>query len=260
MQSRDLEDLEAKARALDAGEIIAVLGGDGTLGRAAAGAFQSGAVLAPLPGGRGNDFCRVLGVSRDAVTAARQLRAAQPHRIDLGVAGVRVFVCVAHAGIDSVANDIANHTPVLSGTPLYVSAAVRALASWTPMTFHVTSDNGDRGQVGWSVMVGKGGQYGGGMRIAPHASVDNGRLAVTYLGDVSKTEFLRVLPRVFNGTHVQHPKVTTELTTSITISADRPAQVYADGELVGYLPMTFRVLPSALQVLAPDPRLRSRSS
>ena len=250
-QSRSIEDLEERVGSLHTGDVVAVMGGDGTLGRAAAGAFHSGAVLAPLPGGRGNDFCRVLGVSRDAVTAARQLRTAKVRRIDLGVAGARVFVCVAHAGIDSVANEIANHTPVLSGTPLYLYAAVRALASWTPMTFQISSDSGEREQVGWSVMVGKGGQYGGGMRIAPHASVDDGRLAVTYVGDVSRSEFFRVLPRVFNGTHVQHPKVSTESTTAITISADREAQVYADGEFVGLLPMTFQVLPGALQVLTP---------
>jgi diacylglycerol kinase family enzyme len=248
VRSRSLADVEERVAALDQGELVAVLGGDGTLGRAAAGAFRSGAVVAPLPGGRGNDLCRELGVPRHPVAAARGLRTAERRRIDLGLAGTQVFVCVAHAGFDSVANDIANRTPVLTGTPVYLYATLRAIAGWQPATFCVDTGDGPTDHPGWAVAVANAGSYGGGMRIAPHAVLDDGRLAVTMVGDVSRPDFLRTLPTVFSGRHVQHPKVSTGSGETVTLSADRPFDVYADGELVGPLPMTIRCLPAALEV------------
>jgi YegS/Rv2252/BmrU family lipid kinase len=248
VRSRSLVDVEERIARLDEGDLVAVLGGDGTLGSAAAGAFRSSAVLAPLPGGRGNDLCRALGVSLDPVTAARGLATAERRRIDVGLAGTRVFVCVAHAGFDSVANDIANRTHLLRGTPVYVYAALRAVSGWQPAVFGVDTGNGPREHAGWSVAVANAPSYGGGMKIAPHAVLDDGRLAVTLIGDVSRPDFLRTLPTVFSGRHVEHPKVSTDSAPAVTLSADRPFDVYADGELVGPLPMTFRCLPSALEV------------
>ncbi|MFZ0323650.1 MAG: diacylglycerol kinase family protein [Actinomycetes bacterium] len=248
-ESRSMDHVEELVAACSSGQTVAVLGGDGTLGRAAAGAFRGGAVLAPLPGGRGNDFCRVLGVPRDPVAAARSLRRALPRRVDTAMAGHRMFVCVAHAGFDSVANDIANHVPVLRGTPVYLYAALRAVVGWTPAKFTVDTGGGPRAFPGWSVAVGNAGQYGGGMRITPAARIDDGVLDVTVVGDITRPDFLRTLPRVYNGSHVQHPRVTTLTGRSVTVTADRPFDVYADGELVGPLPMTMRAMPGALQVL-----------
>jgi diacylglycerol kinase family enzyme len=248
LRSRSMADVEERVAGLDQGELVVVLGGDGTMGRAAAGAFRSGAVLAPLPGGRGNDLCRSLGVPRDPVVAARGLGTAERRRIDLGLAGTRVFVCVAHAGFDGVANDIANRTPVLRGTPVYLYAALRAVGGWRAATFGVDTGDGATERPGWSVAVGNAGSYGGGMRITPHAVLDDGRLAVTVIGDVTRPEFLRTLPLVFSGRHVEHPKVSTDSAQAVVLSADRPFDVYADGELVGPLPMTIRCLPSALEV------------
>jgi len=247
-ESRDLDDVERLVGQVPADGLVAVLGGDGTMGRAAAGAFQSGAVLAPIPGGRGNDFCRVLGVAASPVAATASLPGAEVRRVDLAVAGTRVFVCVAHAGFDSVANEIANSTPVLRGTPVYLYAALRAVSGWVPAGFTVDTGAGPQRHDGWTVAIGNGGQYGGGMRITPHAHLDDGLLAVTLVGDISRQEFLQTLPKVFSGRHVEHPKVSTESGPQVVLSADRPFDVYADGERVGPLPMTFRSLPGALQV------------
>jgi len=248
-ESRDMDHVEELAAAQRPDQVVAVLGGDGTLGRAAAGTFHSGALLAPLPGGRGNDFCRVLGVPRDPVAAAKSLADANERRVDAGMAGARLFVCVAHAGFDSVANDIANRTPVLRGTPVYLYAALRTVVGWTPATFTVDVGEGPREYPGWTVAVGNAGRYGGGMRITPNASIDDGILDVTIAGDITRAEFLQLLPRVFNGSHVDHPKVTSLVGREIEIAASRPFDVYADGELVGPLPMTIRSMPNALRVL-----------
>jgi diacylglycerol kinase family enzyme len=218
-ESRDLADVESRVAAVGPGELVAVLGGDGTLGRAAAGAFQSGAVLAPLPGGRGNDFCRVLGVARDPVRAVATLPDPGPderpngwdgeqlRRVDLGVAGSRIFVCVAHAGFDSVANDIANSTPVLRGTPVYLYAALRAIAGWHAATFTLEDGHGLRRHVGWTVAFGNAGMYGGGMNIAPHArraggDARRGHLAFGVPADPAES-LLRSSRRTPQGVHSQ---------------------------------------------------------
>ena len=248
-ESRDMNDVEELVAGLTGDQVVAVLGGDGTQGRAAAGAFRSGALFAPLPGGRGNDFCRVLDVPRDAVAAARALADGSERRVDAGMAGHRLFVCVAHAGFDSVANETANSTPVLRGTPVYLYAAMRTVVDWEPATFTVDVGEGPCDYPGWTVAVGNAGQYGGGMRITPAAAIDDGILDVTIAGDITRIEFLQLLPRTFNGSHVNHPKVTTLTGREITLSASRPFDVYADGELVGPLPMTIRSMPNALRVL-----------
>jgi len=100
------------------------------------------------------------------------------------------------------------------------------------------------------VAVGNGSSYGGGMRVCPDALVDDGLLAVTVLGRISKPEFLRVFPRVYKGTHVQHPAVTVH--SARTVSLQAPGVVaYADGERVGALPVRIECVPGALAVLAP---------
>jgi diacylglycerol kinase (ATP) len=104
---------------------------------------------------------------------------------------------------------------------------------------------------GMLLAIGNGVSYGGGMKITPGASLTDGLLDVTVIGAMSKPQFLANFPKVFRGTHVSHPKVTTLRGKSFEVSADRGLEVYADGEHVGPLPATFEVVPKALRVVVP---------
>jgi YegS/Rv2252/BmrU family lipid kinase len=239
---------EAAAR----GEIPVTLSGDGLIG-AVAGALRDvpDAVLGVLPGGRGNDFARMIGLPLDAVAACDVLARGRPAAIDLGEAGDRTFLGIASLGFDSEANRIANTAPPQLGRLVYVYGAFRALTAWKPARFTVAVDGEESEFTGWSVAAANSGFYGGGMRLAPHARLDDGALDVILVGECSPLRFVRTLPQVFRGSHVRSPLVRELRGAELHVAADRPFTVYADGDPIGNLPITMRALPGALKVLLP---------
>jgi YegS/Rv2252/BmrU family lipid kinase len=247
-----LHGCELAREAAGRGEVPVTLSGDGLIG-AVAGALRDvpDAVLGVLPGGRGNDFARMIGLPLDAVAACDVLASGRPAPIDLGAAGERTFLGVASLGFDSEANRIANEAPPALGRLVYVYGALRALAAWEGARFTVDV-NGERAEfAGWSVAVANSGFYGGGMRVAPHARLDDGALDVVWLAECSRAGLVRLLAKVFRGTHVDAPGVSVRRAAEVTVSADRPFTVYADGDPIGNLPMTMRAVPAALKVLLP---------
>ncbi len=256
--TRDLEHARALAIAAGrAGETVAVLSGDGMIG-AVADALREvpGAVLGVLPGGRGNDLARVLGISQDPLEACATIARGVPHAMDVGeVNGRRAFVGIASVGFDSDANRIANQAPSWLGNLVYVYGALRALIAWRPARFEIELDPpGERVSVlAYTVGACNSQAYGGGMRAAPNALLDDGLLDVLALESVSKFRFVaKILPRVFSGAHISEPSVRVWRAREITISSDRPFQMYADGDPIGALPVRVRALQGAIKVLVPD--------
>ena len=247
-----LHGCELAREAAGRGEVPVTLSGDGLTG-AVAGALRDvpGAALGVLPGGRGNDFARMIGLPLDPVAACDVLATGRPAPIDLGAAGERTFLGVASLGFDSEANRIANTAPARLGRLVYVYGALRALAAWEGARFAIEID-GERVEFdGWSVVVANSGFYGGGMHVAPHARLDDGALDVVWLGESSRAGLVRLLAKVFRGTHVDAPGVSVRRAAEVTVSADRPFTVYADGDPIGGLPLTLRSVPAAVQVLLP---------
>jgi YegS/Rv2252/BmrU family lipid kinase len=237
--------------ARDAGEIAAAMGGDGLTG-AVAGELRDGAgVLAVLPGGRGNDFARKLGIPSDPAAACELIAAGRERRIDLAEAGGRTYLGIASAGLDSDVQVIANSTRLPLGPPVYLYGTLRALASWKPARWDVAVDGTPLTFTGYSVAVANSGVFGGGMYLAPDARMDDGTLEVVLLEDAPRATYLRCLPKVFKGTHVHEPYVRILSGREITFSADRPFTAYADGDPIAELPATVRVVPGTLRVLAP---------
>jgi YegS/Rv2252/BmrU family lipid kinase len=236
----------------EAGDAVFTLGGDGLVGVVAGAIADTGAPLGVLPGGRGNDFARVLGIPGDPAEAVRALASAPVRKLDLAEANGRPFIGIASCGFDSVANRIANESRLVKGNLVYLYAALRAVATWKPARFELVLDGNVRVYSGWSVGACNSKAYGGGMYAAPNAELDDGLLDVVVCERTSRFNFVfRVLPRVFKGTHVDLPYVHEMRAREVTVSADRPFVMYADGDPVGDLPVTVRVRPGAVTVLAP---------
>jgi YegS/Rv2252/BmrU family lipid kinase len=253
VQTRSLEHgVEEAERAIQAGEIPVVMSGDGLIGQIGGALANSGHPMGIVPGGRGNDLARVLGIPKDPDGAARVLAEANEREIDVGVANDRRFLCVASCGFDSDANRIANEARLVKGNLVYAYAAFRALIAWRPATFTLTLDCGEPLRfVGYSVAVANSRAFGGGMYVAPHAELDDGLLDVIAISDVSRLRYIRGLPKVFKGTHVENEEVTELRAASVEISADREFALYADGEDLTDLPVTLSTLKRALRVIAP---------
>ena len=258
--SRSAADPERMARqaASDGAGIVAALGGDGHVGNVANGLIGTDAALAVIPAGTGNDFARHLGIDRkDPLGAARLLGSPATRRIDVVRVehsdGERYFVNVAGTGFDAEVNEHANKVSFLKGNLKYVYSTFVTLSRFKPGQFRIVVDGSEHDVAGMLVAVGNGVSYGGGMKVTPDALLDDGVLDLCVLGAVPKLTFLKTFPKVFSGKHVTHPSVQMLRGKVIEISADRPFQVYADGERFGRLPATFTVIPDALSVVAPAP-------
>jgi YegS/Rv2252/BmrU family lipid kinase len=251
VETRDiLHASEAAHEAAERGETVVALGGDGLVG-SLAGALRGSGSLGILPGGRGNDFGRALGIPQDIRAACRVLLEGEERTLDLGEANGRPFACIASTGYDSEANRIANEARLVRGNLVYAYAAIRALVSWKPTRFAVSLDGHEHRFEGYTVAAANSSYYGGGMKMAPAADPADGMLDVIFVRQTSKLRFLANLRKVFAGTHVELEEISVHRAREVEIRADRPFDVYADGEPITSLPATVKVIPGALRVIAP---------
>jgi YegS/Rv2252/BmrU family lipid kinase len=253
-RTRGLEDGVKRAlAAVEAGEVPVVMSGDGLVGAVGGALAGAETPLGIVPGGRGNDLARVLGIPDDPEGAVDVLAAGHSRPIDVGEAnGVR-FLGIASIGFDSEANRLANETHFLRGNLVYVYAGLRTLLGWKPARFTLGIDEQRLRFTGYSVSVANSRAFGGGMFIAPDAELDDGEFDIVVVGEVGKLRFVGNLPKVFKGTHVEEDEVRVFRAPRLELSASRPLPVYADGEHLTDLPASLRLLPRALSVLVPPP-------
>ena len=252
VQSLGVDHVRREAAAAAAvGEVVAALGGDGLL-RPLAGALRgSDGALAIVPCGRGNDFARVLGLPRDPVAAVRVAVGGRERLVDVAEVDGVPYVGIASLGFDSDANRIANEARLIPGNLVYLYAGLRTLAGWQPATFSVTVDGERYDLTGYSVAVGNSKAYGGGMFLLPHAELDDGQLDVLMVERHPKVRFLATLPKVFRGTHLPSRYAHVLRGRVVEVDADRPFDVYADGDPIGATPATMRVERRSLRVIVP---------
>ncbi|MFE0106824.1 diacylglycerol kinase [Streptomyces sp. NPDC059009] len=237
------------------GALIAV-GGDGMASLALQAVAGTETPLGVIAVGTGNDFARTLGLPvRDpgaaGKTVADALTAGRTRAVDLGRVGKTWFGTVLASGFDSRVNDRGNRMRWPTGRFKYDLAIVAELATFKPVPYRITLDDGDVHEVDATlVAVGNGSSYGGGMRICAGADLSDGLFDITVVGDCSRTTLLKVFPRVYKGTHLDHPKVTVFRAAKVELAA-AGTTAYADGEKLGELPLTARCVPGAVRVLAP---------
>jgi YegS/Rv2252/BmrU family lipid kinase len=250
--TRSLDHARELALAAAAAEEVAVaFGGDG-LAAAIAGALKhSRGLLGVLPGGRGNDLARTLGIPLEPRAACAILATGVVRELDLGEVEGKTFIGIASCGFDSDANRIANATRVVRGNLVYLYSAAAALARWKPAAFDVELDGERRAFTGYSVALANSKFYGGGMMLAPDASMQDGLLDVVMIGHVTKARFLALLPTVFRGAHVNQRNVEIARAQRVEVRAERPFAMYADGDPLAKLPTTVRALPGAVKVIVP---------
>lgn len=251
IETRDMAHATHAAReASGRGEVVVALGGDGLVGKLA-GALRDSTALGVVPAGRGNDFARALGIPDDVAGATRVLLDGVRKALDLGEANGRPFACIASVGYDSEANRIANEARLVRGNMVYAYAAIRALVSWRPTRFTLRLDGREHRFEGYTVAAANTGYYGGGMNMAPAADPSDGLLEIVTVEGVSKPRFLANLPKVFKGTHVDEENIGVHRAREVEITADRPFDVYADGDPLTTLPATVRLVRGGLSVIVP---------
>lgn len=256
--SSSQDDLVAAIHDADE-QLVFLLSGDGSLQSAAKAIINAKLpiVLAPLPAGRGNDFCARLGISKDINQAvAKILNNAESVSVDVIRINEDLLALGALSiGIDAAAAQISHQIQQrgnrwLKGAPLYVYSAFSALRSWQTAQISFSMDDGNVVSEGiWLFVVSNSGQFGGGMKISPNSALEDGVLEIILVGEVSKWDFMTTLPRVFSGKHMSHPKLKQYSVRKVDIAAATELAVFADGEPIGATPISASVLPRALKIL-----------
>lgn len=232
---------------------MAVLAGDGTIHEAVNGLTGTGAKLCVIPGGRGNDLARTMRIPRDGRGAASLLWGGRVQPMDLGLANGEYFFNVGGVGFDAEVAAAVNRGRIfINGTITYIVYVLKLLPTYRPVAARFTLDGQSWSQKLFLAAVGNGQYLGGGMKLAPHADPNDGLFDVVVAGDLSKPEALRALSRVYSGRHVELPTVTSYRGRVLTIEAERPLHLEADGEVIGTVPVKFEVAPGALSILVPQ--------
>ncbi|AWI31852.1 diacylglycerol kinase family lipid kinase [Streptomyces sp. ICN441] len=254
--SRNLEHARELAReAGRKGQVVLAVGGDGMAGCVGGALSGTDTVLGLVPAGRGNDFARALGLPTDTAALAAVLLDGTPRAVDTirvesaTHAGVSVLGSV-YAGVDAVANQHANTSKLLRGAASYYAGGLRAVAAWRPAEYRVTVDGVLHERRGYTVVAANSGYYGFGRNIAPGARLDDGVLDVVVIRHAPKRLFFTMMNELKTGAHLRRPEIEVLRGEEIRIEAERSLPYGADGEVDATLPVTVRVQPGALNVLA----------
>lgn len=247
-------------RDISKSDAVLVFGGDGTIHRCLPELHAHGIPVLVVPAGSGNDFSRSLGFHSEkaALRAWRRYCAGgnNVREIDLGFIdkdGKRIlFCCVAGAGLDARANARANRMPPwLRKRAGYLLAGMWELAGFSPARFEVTTEAAGYSRRAFLVAVGNAHRYGGGMKVVPRASLDDGWLDVCIVGEMSRIKVLFCLPTIFFGAHLRLRGVEYFQARRVRLDSVPDVELYADGEPAGRTPLDIGLVPRALKVIVP---------
>ena len=237
---------------------VVAVGGDGTVQEVLNGLCDAGAgSLGIVPVGTGNDLARSLALPRDAADAWSVALGPATRRIDTaravsGDGRARWFASAGGIGFDAqVAAAMARRMGWQRGTAAYLLTTLAELRRFSNRAVTITVDGERLERRVLFVALANGEYYGGGMRIAPGATVDDGRLDLCIVGDVSRLDALRQLANLYRGTHIRHPKVELRHAREVRIESDAVTRTHLDGEPFGSLPLHVTVHPAAAEVAAP---------
>ena len=252
VEGRDIEDFRARfKKVLESDEVTGVIafGGDGFIHEIVQHIVPRGVPLGVVPCGTGNDFARSLGLFTLSLSQQIQLiHQGDTSEIDLGRVGDTYFAAILSTGFDTLVNDRANQMKWPRGRMKYNIAMIEKLIALRPHHYQLRLDDVYIDVKATLVTIANGPSYGGGMQVCPQASLSDGLFDVMVLGEVSRTELLKVFPKVYRGRHVGHPAVSFYRCRKIEINGSGSS--FADGEPVSPLPITAECLSGVLRVWA----------
>ena len=260
--TQNAEDWEKQAQQAirDGRRVLLAMGGDGTFQSLVNAAIGADVILGVVPTGGGNDFAASLGLPRDPLLALEKIVHGKIQRVDLALAKTadgreRYYAGGGGVGLDSAAARYAgNEYRHVPGRSRYVMAALHALKGFESLNVSVEFPDGNQHGVNAKVLMASvlnSATYGGGVRLAPEARIDDGLLHVVLLEDLRMLEIAGMVPRLLASGELRTPRINRMKTTRVRLTTDRPCLFHGDGELLGPAPVEVAVVPGAIQVLVP---------
>jgi diacylglycerol kinase (ATP) len=252
--------------ALKGVEVIVAVGGDGTLGEAVDGYLsvpepaRRMTTLATFPAGSGCDFARHAGVPREARAWAAAMAAGKRRRLDAALAVFRAadgglrsrhFLNVAAVGLaGDVAVGVHKRGKLLGGTLTYLLEGLLAVAGARARRMTLVVDGRSEAPADYHLVAAANtSTSGGGMKLAPQADMEDGLLDLLTVGNLSRMDLLKLMPKVYAGGHVGAPGVVLRRARRVEIHCDETLPLNLDGDLDGAAPAVFEALPKALPFL-----------
>jgi YegS/Rv2252/BmrU family lipid kinase len=240
---------------------VVAVGGDGTVNEIASGLVGTGCELAVVPRGTGVDFGRTYGIPTRFDDAVRVALEGATREIDAGRVGFRAwsgepgeawFVNIAGVGMSgAVAKRTNESSKALGGKASYLWSTLAVFARWQNTEVRVQVDGEQRSGRMHEVVVANGRYLAGGMKMCPEASPDDGLFDVLVIGDVTKADLVRTLPKIYRGTHLPHPKAELLRGATVSVESEDALPIQLDGEQPGTTPVRFEVVPRALRLRVP---------
>lgn len=253
--SRDGEAAAAQAAA-DGCDHVFVAGGDGTLNEVVNGLMGAGALdrvtIGLLPLGTGNDFARMLHLSEDPAEAVASLVEAREVAVDVGTLNGRAFINASGGGfISEVSEAVDDRLKSIAGKLAFLIGGAQVVLDYAPVPVRIQVDaQAPFDATPHMFAVCNARQIGGGRLIAPHAEIDDGLLDVCLVDAMPLFEFVALLRKVADGSHLDDERVRYFRTRALTMTFERPVKVNTDGELLEATECVYRVLPGAARFLA----------
>lgn len=231
---------------------IVVMGGDGTIAEAVPALLETDLELGVIPVGTGNDLARSLRIPLNDLDAALAvLQKGRTQRIDIGHERDRSFVLLSALGYPSLVAEETNKMSRLKGTAAYFAAVYKALHRMEVVKIRMVLDGQAQDLECTSVMIQNTPYCGGGQLMAPQASLDDGLLDVVVIGAVGRLSLMAHFPKVYRGTHVDHPAFSIFQAHEVQIHSEVPLRKMFDGDLHGLTPLEAKSVPRALSVVVP---------
>jgi lipid kinase, YegS/Rv2252/BmrU family len=244
-------------------DIIVALGGDGTVNEVTAGLIGSTASLAVFPIGSGNDFNRLIGIPKTMKLAIDTIISGTKKFFDLGRAviqnstgmtQVKHFTNTLGIGIDAQIAKEAQSIKYLRGLPLYVVAAIKALSTYAPNEYTISDNGTTRKEKAYLICAGNGIFEGGGFKMLPDASPSDAKLNVCLIRKMSVWNAIPLVPKIIQGAHREHSKVTLWDSKGLRISSEQPFILHGDGEIFeeNAVDVKIDLIPKAINVIMPQ--------
>jgi len=251
--SDDITNVTKNNLGKDFSNFIAV-GGDGTVHYVANVLAGTDKKLGTIPLGSGNDIAATLGISKDIEKSCQIIKEGKTRKIDTGLINDRYYyLCIAGSGFDSQVTYLANNTRLpIKGGLRYAYSVYKTLITFQSKKFFISYDQKKREIYGMMITASNMPMYGGGMRVTPDASPEDGLFDVCIIKKMSKIHFIKIFPKVYEGKHTNDEKVEIFRADRISLDSEYPFSVFADGEYICKLPVTFKIIPKNLNFIVPS--------
>jgi diacylglycerol kinase (ATP) len=234
-------------------ELVIIGGGDGTLNCAIEGLIDTKLPLGILPMGTANDLARTLEIPTDLSAACQVIASGKVRLIDLGWVNGKHFFNVASLGLSvEITQRLTKDVKQRWGVLAYAFTALETIWESRPFRAEIIVKNQSFYVKTIQIAIGNGRYYGGGMKVAEDATIDDRRLDLYSLETQHWWEIIALLPAMRQGNHSNWPNVRAFHAQEIEINTSKRRPINTDGEITTHTPAKFRVIPQALAVIAPS--------